>query len=207
MLTNKIMKMKEDIISILEAGRIARLEPEMLVDNIFSKVVDRDILVMEGTRERPLYIDEMAIIVERALKQAEFEGGFVVLPSGEKIKMKEKTFTSIKGINENRNGRCKINERLYDRISSNIKVSFNCCNTSYGGFAINLSENGMFIRTEEISFPLDMKFELSISLQKEILHVPVEVSRLMKSHHHYNGLGVKLFNPPQEYFDYIGNLN
>ncbi len=168
MLTNKMMKMKEDIISILEEGRIARLEPEMLVDNIFSKVVDRDILVMEGTRERPLYIDEMAIIVERALKQAEFEGGLVVLPSGEKIKMKEKTFASIKGINENRNGRCKVNERLYHRISSNIKVSFDCCNTCYGGVAINLSGNGMFIKTEEISFPLDMKFEIHISSQQSL---------------------------------------
>ena len=173
MLTDKMMKMKEDIISIIEEGRNARLESEMLVNNIFSKVVvDRDILVMEGTRERPLYINEMAVIVQRALKQAEFEGGFIVLPTGEKIKRKEKSFNSIRRVNENRNGRCKINERLFDRISSNVRVSFDCCKTSYGGIAINLSENGMFIRTEEIHFPLDMKFEIYMSLQKEILHIP-----------------------------------
>ena len=208
MLSNKMMKMKEDIISIIEEGRNARLEPEMLVNNIFSKVVvDRDILVMEGTRERPLYINEMAVIVQRALKQAEFEGGFIVLPTGEKIKRKEKSFNSISGVNENRNGRCKINERLFDRISSNVRVSFDCCKTSYGGIAINLSENGMFIRTEEIHFPLDMKFEIYMSLQKEILHIPIEVSRLMKSHHYYDGLGVKLLNPPQKYFNFINNHN
>lgn len=208
MLTREITKMKEEIISIIEEGRHAGLKSEILVNNIFNKaVLDEDIVVIEDRRERPLSINEIAIIVQKALKQAEFEGGFLVLPSGEKIERKEKTFTSIKGENENRNGVCKINERLFDRISSNVRVSFNCCNTSYGGIAINLSENGMFIRTEEIHFPLDMKFEIYMSLQKEILHIPVDVSRLMKSHDYYDSLGVKLLNPSQKYLDFINNLN
>lgn len=100
-----------------------------------------------------------------------------------------------------------MQKRLFDRISSNIRVSFDNCNTSCRGVVINLSGDGMLIRSEEISFPMDMKFEIYIPLQKEILHVPVEVSRLMKSHGDYDGLGVRLLNPPQKYLDFIDNLH
>jgi hypothetical protein len=208
MLKREIAKIKEGILSIIEEGRHAGLKSEVLVDNILNTgVADGDIVVIEDKRERPLYINEIAVIAKKALKQAEFEGGFLVLPSGEKIKRKEKTFTSIKGGNENPNGMCKVNERHFERISSNVKVSFDCCKTSYRGIAINLSANGMLIRTEEISFPLDMRFEIFMPLQKEILHIPVEVSRLMKSHDYYDSLGIKLLNPSQKYLDFINNLN
>ena len=100
-----------------------------------------------------------------------------------------------------------MQKRLFDRIASHLKVSFDCCRTSCWGIVVNLSENGMFIRTEEIHLPFDMRFEIYMPLQKEILHIPVEVSRLKKSFGDYDGLGVKLLNPPQKYLDFINNLN
>ena len=86
MLAGTTIKLMQEIISIVEEGRNAGLESENIVNNIFNRaIMDRDIVVVEGSEERPLHINEIAAIARKAVEQAQFDGGFIVLSSGYKI--------------------------------------------------------------------------------------------------------------------------
>jgi hypothetical protein len=87
MLKKEMIKMKEEIVSIIEEGRLSGLGSEAIVSNIFNRAfVDRNIVAVAGESERPLDIDEILIVVQKAVEQAEFEGADVVLPTGERLK-------------------------------------------------------------------------------------------------------------------------
>jgi hypothetical protein len=95
------------------------------------------------------------------------------------------------------------NNREFKRIPSYFKVRFSCFHTDYTGTVTNVSENGMFIETGKMSFPFDSTLEVLIHLKYKIFKVPVEVSRMTKSKDHYDGLGVKLLDTPQDYLDLV----
>ena len=87
MFRKELIKMKEEIVTIIEEGRLAGLGSEVIVNSILDEaIIGRDIVVIEGARERPLQIREVVMIVRKALEQAEFEGAAVVLPTGERIR-------------------------------------------------------------------------------------------------------------------------
>ena len=94
-------------------------------------------------------------------------------------------------------------QREFNRIPASFKVRFSCFNTDYTGTVTNVSENGMFIKTGKMSFPFDSTLEILVHLKHKIFKVPVEVSRITKSKDHYDGLGVKLLETPQDYLDLI----
>lgn len=52
-------------------------------------------------------------------------------------------------------------------------------------------------------FPFDSSLEILIHLKHKIIRVPVEVSRMTKSKDHYDGLGVKLLETPEDYLDLV----
>jgi hypothetical protein len=99
-----------------------------------------------------------------------------------------------------------MEKRYYERITTRLRVEFDCNNTICCSAVINLSENGMLLRTKDIYFPLDTKFEIFMHLKEEVLIVPVKVSRLDKTANNYDIIGIELINPPQKYFDYVDNL-
>ena len=99
-----------------------------------------------------------------------------------------------------------MEKRSFERISTRLRVEFDCNNTICCSAVINLSENGMLLKTRELFFPLDTKFEIFIHMDAEVLILPVKVSRLDKSENIYDILGLELINPPQTYFDYIDRL-
>ena len=94
-------------------------------------------------------------------------------------------------------------QREFKGIPSSFKVRFSCFNTDYTGTVTNVSENGMFIKTGQMSFPFDSTLEILVHLKHKIFKVPVEVSRITKSKDHYDGLGVKLLDTPQDFLDLI----
>jgi hypothetical protein len=71
---------------------------------------------------------------------------------------------------------------------------------------LNLSENGMLLKSADINFPLDTQFDIFIHMKGEVLEVPVRVTRLIKTNHMYDGIGIELINPPKIYYDFIHNL-
>ena len=85
-------------------------------------------------------------------------------------------------------------------------LEVHCCNREYFGTVTNLSEKGMFIKSQKIDFPFVLQFELSITLKDKTFKVPVKVNRVTKSKGYYDGIGVEVLNPPKDYLDLVDRL-
>jgi hypothetical protein len=99
-----------------------------------------------------------------------------------------------------------LERRACERIPVNIDVKFYCCNRVYVGTVANLSEKGMFINITDMSFPLDIQFEIMIPDKGKTLRVPVNLNRIEMSPTSRDGIGVELLNPPEEYLKFIKSL-
>ncbi len=97
-----------------------------------------------------------------------------------------------------------MEKRAFQRIPAYLES--HCFNIDYFGTVTNLSEDGMFIRSQKIIFPLELQFEISIPLKGEILNVPVKVERITKSNKYYDGIGVRLLKQPKNYLKFIERL-
>ena len=99
-----------------------------------------------------------------------------------------------------------MHKRAFERIFvTNIEVKFSCCNENYTGKITNISENGMFIRTE-CNFPFEPRFEVLIPRKEGGLKVPVKVARMIKTKNFYDGFGVEVLEQPDEYLEFINSL-
>ena len=92
------------------------------------------------------------------------------------------------------------------RILLKINVKFYCCEKVYSGTVTNISEKGMFIRTNEMCFPDNRQFDLTIPLEDEYAIVPVKINRLVNLEGGQCGMGVELLNPSLKYVEYVENL-
>lgn len=97
-----------------------------------------------------------------------------------------------------------MKKRAFERIPVNLELR--CFNIDYFGTATNVSENGIFIRSKKIRFPLDSRFVISFHLREETLKVPVKISRITKSNGYYDGIGVELLRSPSNYVKLINRL-
>jgi predicted mannosyl-3-phosphoglycerate phosphatase (HAD superfamily) len=95
-----------------------------------------------------------------------------------------------------------MEKRAFERIPADIKVRFYCNNTEFSGTIVNLSENGMFINTEESWFPFDVQFDIPVSLEEEILNISVNLNRIILSPDS-NGIGVELISPSEKYLKFV----
>jgi hypothetical protein len=96
--------------------------------------------------------------------------------------------------------------RTFDRIPVLIDVEINCNNMVVTGALINISEHGMFIRTDRMPSPLQSQIEITIPLKEEAIHVSGKLVREENTQGYYNGVGVEVLNPSQNYLDFIDNL-
>lgn len=94
--------------------------------------------------------------------------------------------------------------RASERIPAIIEC--HCCNIECFGTITNISENGMFIRSQKISFPLESSFEVCIPHNEEALNVRIKVNRLTKTNGYYDGIGVELVDPSGKYLEYVQSL-
>jgi len=99
-----------------------------------------------------------------------------------------------------------VHKRKSERIPVSLALRFPFSNTFIPGTVTDLSENGMFIDTE-LCFPLESKFEVLIKVKNEILAIPVQIVRIVKSNKRYQGMGVRIVNSPQKYLEFLGTLN
>jgi Tfp pilus assembly protein PilZ len=104
------------------------------------------------------------------------------------------------------NGWQEMGVRVFDRVPVLIKVTFNSSHSVYTGTLVNLSEKGMFIRTNKIPSLSDPKIEVIIPLDKEKIQVSGRLIRTENIRGYYHGIGVEILNPPQRYLDFLDNL-
>lgn len=96
--------------------------------------------------------------------------------------------------------------RTVDRIPVLIDVKIDYDKSVYIGTLMNISESGMFIRTNKIPSPMQSQIEISILLNGEEIRVSGKLVREENIRGYYNGIGVEVLNPPQNYIDFIDNL-
>jgi hypothetical protein len=97
-----------------------------------------------------------------------------------------------------------MEKRTFNRIPADLE--FHCFNINNFGTVTNISEKGMFIKSQNIKFPLEIQFNISISAKEETLNIPVKVNRITKSNGYYDGMGVELLEQPQKYLKHIQRL-
>jgi len=98
-----------------------------------------------------------------------------------------------------------MKRRVVERVPASINVRLLNGETESLGTVKNLSEKGMFISTE-LSFPIEQQLEILFFLKKMVLHLPGNIRSLNKSGEIYNGIGVELINPPQDYIEFVSSL-
>ena len=95
-----------------------------------------------------------------------------------------------------------MEKRAFERIPACIFVKFFSGKSEYTGIIMNLSEKGMFISTK-VTFPLKPKLEILIPLKEEILKVQGKIKSFAKAGKIYNGIGIELLNPAQNYLKFV----
>jgi hypothetical protein len=98
----------------------------------------------------------------------------------------------------------QLEKRTFERIPA--AIDFHCFNISSFGTITNLSANGMFIRSQKMSFPFSAYFEICIPVKEDELRVCARVNRITKTNGYYDGIAVELVNPSQKYFEFISKL-
>lgn len=96
-----------------------------------------------------------------------------------------------------------MEQRAFQRIPSSIKTRFYCNNTDYTGTITDISENGMFISTDKVSFPFESELEIFIRQKALLIKVPVKICRLTKSDDVFDGMGVKVIHPVPDYLTFV----
>ena len=96
--------------------------------------------------------------------------------------------------------------RASTRIPIRLSVILSSGSRVYPGTVKNISEKGMFISTDVAGLAADSLFDITIPLKEDVLHVPGKLVRLSKINGSYNGLGVELMEPPQDYLDFVESL-
>ena len=100
-----------------------------------------------------------------------------------------------------------IENRAFERISTNIwtGIMHSSENIICSGIMKNCSEKGMYIRGCCL-FLFDYKSEILIPLEKEILRVPIKVTRAVMKGNIYEGIGVEILNSSQDFIEFVHSL-
>lgn len=98
-----------------------------------------------------------------------------------------------------------MQKRAFERIHTNVPANFIYGDTIHTGTVTNISENGMYINTRTC-FPFKSEFDVLIPFKKDVLNVPVKVSRLIKKGDNYDGMGLELLKQPQNYLEFLSSL-
>jgi hypothetical protein len=100
-----------------------------------------------------------------------------------------------------------MDKRTCERIAVRITVRFYSCDEGYSGTAINISKKGMYILIRNMPFPVEQEFNISFPVEKKVVQLPAAIKRIIKSPDSYDGLGVELLNPSQDYLSFIKHLS
>jgi Tfp pilus assembly protein PilZ len=96
--------------------------------------------------------------------------------------------------------------RNFERIPVFISVTIQGFSDMCVGTMTNLSESGMFIRTNKMLSPSDTDVEVMIPLDEGKLQVPARIIRTENIRDYCHGIGVLILNPPKKYLDFLDHL-
>ena len=99
-----------------------------------------------------------------------------------------------------------MDKRAFDRIPANIEVTFHCNNMDYTGTISDISENGMFISTNDMCSPFDSQFEVVIPFKDDEINVPVNLNRIILSPDSHDGIGVELSDLSPDYVEMVKSI-
>ena len=98
-----------------------------------------------------------------------------------------------------------MHKRAFERIHVNIEAKFSCCHEDYTGIINNISESGMFVLAD-MNFPFNPQVKIHIQQKERILSVDVKIVRVAKTKNFYNGMGVEVVQPTEEYLKFVNGL-
>jgi len=96
-------------------------------------------------------------------------------------------------------------KRINERIPVSLPVKLFCSNGHYSGIAMNVSKNGMYIKTG-ITLPAESNFHVCMPYNEDELKVPVKLVRLAETYGFFDAVGVEVLNPPEKYLEFVGGL-
>lgn len=104
----------------------------------------------------------------------------------------------------------KVERRSHERTPARIQARFFCGNRIYAGNITDVSEKGMFVRTD-MSMPVDSKIDIMILVDRKVVKIPVTVRRRVNGNSSggpalNSGMGVELTRSVRQYTEYIQNL-
>jgi hypothetical protein len=99
--------------------------------------------------------------------------------------------------------------RSHERIPARIQTRFFCGSRIYAGDITDISEKGMFVRTE-MRLPVNSRIDIMILVDGKVMNVPVSVRRTVNENNSggavASGMGVELTRSVQKYVDYVHSL-
>jgi hypothetical protein len=99
-----------------------------------------------------------------------------------------------------------MGKRLRDRVMSSADIYFYNDWVLYSGVAVNVSENGMFIVTENNNLFPESQIEVFIPVGEKVIYVPAKLIRINISNDFYDGIGIELLYRPDDYSRYVKRL-
>ena len=105
-----------------------------------------------------------------------------------------------------------IEKRANKRKTVNIQANIVYNDEMYSGTVTNLSEQGAYIETglglpfklrHKFFFHFKPKFIIFMNFNNECIKILVKTKRWFKIDRSFNGMGVEVLNPPQDYFKLI----
>lgn len=104
----------------------------------------------------------------------------------------------------------KIDRRSCNRIPARIQARFFYGSRIYAGDILDISEKGMFVRTD-MRLPVNSRIDIMILVDRKVVKIPVTVRRTVKENDRgrsiaISGMGVELIRSVQKYTDYIHSI-
>ena len=98
-----------------------------------------------------------------------------------------------------------MERRAFERCDASIQVKYYSADDLYEGIVENVSEAGMFIRTENF-LPCMKSLEVLMPLEYEIACIRVEIRRIEKMDDENLNMGVEITEPAESYLRYVQGL-
>ena len=108
-----------------------------------------------------------------------------------------------------------IKKRAHERMPLEMNVHFFHFKSMYPGTIKNVSQNGMYIESNEnlpfhskldLHIPFKSRLKIIINFKNEMIEIPVQIKRIVKNGSATTGMGVKLVNVPMNYMLFMRNL-
>lgn len=98
-----------------------------------------------------------------------------------------------------------MEKRAFERIPVNVQANFFYGKTMYTGHVTNISQKGMYIKID-VCPHFELKFEMLLPFNDEVLKIPVEVSRWVNIDDVCYGMGLKVLNSSQNYSAFLQSV-